>query len=537
MDRRTLLAITLCFAIFVFWQKFYLEPRIPAQQRMPHVTETAAAPQATATAPAAPSTPGPSSKALSQAPRTPAPVAQRTPELKNLPSATGEVTVTDGPYLISNWNLKNYRTGLAQTTATIDLASVTHQPGELTLAFDDPAYAYLSHVQGEFKAGPKGTLVWRYEDANVTLSREVTSSPDQPYLSARISAEFKDKRPAYAFLSIASQGIPEDPEEQDRQVLYYSNQSLERLLVSDAIETKEVSTPVKYIGAANRYFLLALLPEAGLEPKGLIQPGAQGGGKLSLVYPVSGNSITIPLKVYFGPKDLEVLRTVDPLLDHTVDFGWFTAFAYPLLKILRWFYKYVGNYGVAIILLTLLLKIVTYPLTYKSVKSMKEMAKIQPQLQKLREKYKNDKEALNREMLTMMRSHGYNPMAGCLPILVQMPIFFALYRVLYGSIELYHAPFALWIQDLSSKDPLYVTPVLLSITMYIQQKLTPTTGMDPAQAKMMQFMPLIFGAFMLTLPSGLTVYMLVNAIASIAQQIVLNKKFDTGHVTAFAKSR
>ena len=155
---------------------------------------------------------------------------------------------------------------------------------------------------------------------------------------------------------------------------------------------------------------------------------------------------------------------------------------------------------------------------------MKDMAKIQPQLQRVREKYKDDKEALNREMLTLMRSHGYNPMAGCLPILIQMPIFFALYRVLYSSIELYHAPFALWILDLSSKDPYYVTPVLLSATMFIQQSLTPTTAMDPTQAKMMKMMPLIFGAMMFALPSGLTLYMLVNAIASIAQQLVLNKK-------------
>ncbi len=136
----------------------------------------------------------------------------------------------------------------------------------------------------------------------------------------------------------------------------------------------------------------------------------------------------------------------------------------------------------------------------------------------------------------MMRGQGYNPVAGCLPIIIQMPVFFALYRVLYSSIELYHAPFALWIHDLSYKDPFYVTPVLLSLTMYVQQKLTPNTATDPAQAKMMQFMPLIFGAFMLTLPSGLTLYMLVNAIVSIIQQIILNKKLGTGSVAAVART-
>jgi YidC/Oxa1 family membrane protein insertase len=241
---------------------------------------------------------------------------------------------------------------------------------------------------------------------------------------------------------------------------------------------------------------------------------------------MAGKTLSVPMRVYFGPKELNILRQVEPTLDHTVDFGWFTVFAYPLLKLLKWLYQFVQNYGVAIILLTLLLKIVTYPLTYKSMKSMKNMAKLQPQLQKIREKHKDDKEALNREMLGLMKNHGYNPMAGCLPMLIQMPIFFALYRVLYSSIELYHAPFALWIHDLSTRDPYYVTPVLLSLTMFIQQKLTPNTATDPAQAKMMQLMPLIFGAFMLTLPSGLTIYMLVNAIASILQQMILNKKLD-----------
>jgi len=166
------------------------------------------------------------------------------------------------------------------------------------------------------------------------------------------------------------------------------------------------------------------------------------------------------------------------------------------------------------------------------------MARLQPQLQKIREKYKDDKEALNREMMALMKTHGYNPMAGCLPMVIQMPIFFALYRVLYSSIDLYHAPFALYIHDLSARDPFYAMPILLSLTMFVQQKLTPNTAADPTQQKMMQFMPLMFGAFMLSLPSGLTLYMLTNAIASIIQQLILNKKFDTTrHAPALARAR
>jgi YidC/Oxa1 family membrane protein insertase len=290
------------------------------------------------------------------------------------------------------------------------------------------------------------------------------------------------------------------------------------------------------VATQNRYFVFSLINNSPIEAKGLIQPMSAGAGRISLVYPITSNTVTIPLKAYFGPKSLPILRSVDPTLDHTVDFGWFTPIAYPLLSILRWFYQFVKNYGVAIILLTVLLKLVTYPLTYKSMKSMKQMARLQPELQKIRDRHQNDKEAQNRAVLEFMKGNGYNPAAGCLPMVIQMPIFFALYRVLYSSIELYHAPFALWIHDLSAHDPLYVTPVLMSITMFLQQKLSPSTATDPTQQKMMMMMPLIFGAFMLSLPAGLTLYMLVNALVSIIQQLIMNKKLNIGHGPAVAAS-
>lgn len=218
------------------------------------------------------------------------------------------------------------------------------------------------------------------------------------------------------------------------------------------------------------------------------------------------------------------MKTVHSSLDHAVDFGWLTPLAYGILHFMKWLFSFLGNYGVAIIVLTVVLKILLYPLTYKSMKSMKKMSVIQPQIQKLRERYKDDKEALNREMLQLMKTQGYNPVAGCLPMLVQMPIFFALYQVLYSSFELYQSPFALWIQDLSKQDPWYVTPVILTGVMFLQQRLTPTTTTDPAQQKMIQWMPVIFGVFMLGLPAGLTIYMLTNAVVSIIQQLMLNKK-------------
>jgi YidC/Oxa1 family membrane protein insertase len=232
---------------------------------------------------------------------------------------------------------------------------------------------------------------------------------------------------------------------------------------------------------------------------------------------------------------MESLRAVDPVLIDAIDFGWTSFMAVPLLQSLKWLYGYVQNYGIAIIILTFIIKMLLFPLTYKSMKAMAKMAKLQPQLNALREKYKDDKEKLNAEMMSFMRTNGYNPVGGCLPILIQMPIFFALYRVLFNSMELYQAPFMGWIQDLSSPDPFFITPLLLTGLMYLQQRLAPTTATDPMQQKMLQFMPVIFGFFMLLLPAGLNVYMVVNSAVSIAQQWVMNKRL--GIIPMAAKSK
>jgi YidC/Oxa1 family membrane protein insertase len=262
-----------------------------------------------------------------------------------------------------------------------------------------------------------------------------------------------------------------------------------------------------------------------VRPQFQARPESSGTLVASLIYPVVGSAAKISTRYFYGPKDLSLLKQVGHRLEAAVDFGWFTFVAYPLLYCLKWFYKYVGNYGIAIILLTILVKILTYPLTFKSMKSMKEMQRIQPQLQKLREKYADDKEKLNREMMQLMKTNGYNPMSGCLPIFIQMPVFIALYNVLFGTIDLYGEPFFGWIQDLSAKDPYYVTPVLLSGMMFLQQKLTPNTSTDPTQQKMMMAMPVIFGVMMLWLPSGLTLYMLINSVTTIIQQLYMNRHF------------
>jgi len=194
-----------------------------------------------------------------------------------------------------------------------------------------------------------------------------------------------------------------------------------------------------------------------------------------------------------------------------------------LVQLLKFFNRYLHNYGLAIILVTILIKLVFYPLSQKSYQSMSKMKAIQPKVAKLKEKYKDDKARQQKEMMDLYRTHKVNPFGGCLPIVVQIPVFFGLYRGLMVAIELRHAPFFWWIQDLAAKDPYYVTPILMGVTMLLQQKMSPTTG-DAMQAKMMLFMPIIFTFMFLNFPAGLVLYWLVNNVLSIGQQYMVMKK-------------
>lgn len=529
MERKTLLAITLSFLIFLGWQKFVIEPRYPKAPPAPAASaEKTAATQSGAQKAQAPVTTATQQQGFMPFGYQP----KQEPVSKSIALKAGKASLSNEEKLVSQWRLDSYRKTRSKDSDPVDL-SVLNAMGTVDgkhaaqgdLAFDLKEFAYLNKAWGRVTQTGANDATWTFEDQNVKLVRTWTANADQSFIQAKITAEFKNQKPGFLFLSLEQTGSKDDEEAQDRN-LFYWDKGLEKVASSEAADLKDIAAPVKWIGVGSRYFLMTLIPESGApEAKGLIQPLGPWKARASLVFPVTSNKIEIPFKIFFGPKDLSVLRAVDGTLDHTVDFGWFTVFAYPMLELMKFLNRYLQNWGLAIIALTLLIKIATYPLNYKSLKSAKEMQKIQPEINRLKERYGDNKEALNREMMNLMKTHGYNPAAGCLPILVQMPVFFALYRVLYSSIELYQAPFAFWIHDLSAKDPYYVTPVLLTAVMFVQQKLTPTTATDPMQAKMLQYMPVIFGFFMISLPSGLTLYMLVNAIASIVQQMILNRKF------------
>jgi YidC/Oxa1 family membrane protein insertase len=290
--------------------------------------------------------------------------------------------------------------------------------------------------------------------------------------------------------------------------------------------SKTYTQEVSWSGYTTKYFLSALVDTNGVFDAVSLE---RDGKRISNIAHISDLSIGADSKVsfsfdvYLGPKDVDYLSTAGENLTEVVDFGFFSFLSKPLHLCLNFFYDYVHNYGVAIIILTLIIKLLFWPLTQKSYASMKAMQTLQPEMKKLREKYRGDKEGLNRSMMELYKKHRVNPLGGCLPMLVQIPVFIALYKVLLSTIELRHAPFALWITDLSVKDPYYITPVIMGITMFIQQKMTPST-MDPLQAKMMLAMPVVFTFIFLNFPSGLVLYWLVNNILTIFQQYLIYRK-------------
>lgn len=226
----------------------------------------------------------------------------------------------------------------------------------------------------------------------------------------------------------------------------------------------------------------------------------------------------IKYAAFAGPKSLDILGAVDPQLKSVVNYGFFGFLSRPMLKIMKGFYNMFSNWGIAIILLTLMVRLVVLPFNVMSYRSIKAMQTIQPKLKALQEKHKENRQELNLATMQLMKEHKVNPLGGCLPMLLQLPVFFALYQVFGQSIELYKAPFGLWIQDLSLKDPFYVLPIGMAATMFVQQKMTPTT-MDPQQAKVMMFVPVLFSLMMLNLPSALNLYIFVSSLFAVVQQI------------------
>jgi YidC/Oxa1 family membrane protein insertase len=293
-----------------------------------------------------------------------------------------------------------------------------------------------------------------------------------------------------------------------------------------------------WLALIQHYFVGAWLPKEGTPREYYTKQLADkiySIGAVSHIGSVApGANTEVKARFFAGPQEQDHLKTVAPGLEYVVDYGWLTVIASPLFWVLSAIQKLVHNWGVSIILLTVLIKLAFYPLSAKSYKSMAQMRELAPRLQRMKEQYGDDRQKMHQAMMELYKTEKINPMGGCLPILVQIPVFISLYWVLLGSVEMRHAPFALWIHDLSAIDPYYVLPILMGITMIIQTKLNPTPP-DPIQAKVMMIMPIVFSVFFFFFPAGLVLYWLVNNVLSIAQQWNINRTIGQG--AASKKSR
>jgi len=537
MDKRTLLAIVLSLALLIGYQILFPNARPftpkPAEQTGEAQIEGLGAPggQTTQAAPAIEH-----QKSL---------VAQEEDR------GAGKDVVVKGELYTAIFNsrgaglrsftLNGYRQDLSEESALVELVHTV--PGEhypLAITFPGSSINIPADVLYEARtdlitltaAGPQELMFsWSYPGA-LRVDKVYTLYPDRYSFDLEIRVtNLSNETIRQQALLIWSQHV--DPEDKGSR---YSHEGPIAYVKSKTVSEKiknlgepEFSDPdVSWGGFETKYFIAAMIPEqpsltrfvtskdssntvfTSLEgPKNIIPPGQAGAFRYAL---------------YLGPKEHDRLKEQGVGLENSIDFGsWVKWLALPLLKALNWIDTYVHNYGVAIIILTILVKLVFWPLGNVSYRSMKGMQKLQPQMKQLQEKYKDDKAKLQQETMALYRANKVNPMSGCLPMLIQLPVFFGLYRALLYSIELRHAPFVFWIQDLSAKDPYYITPIVMGATMFLQQKMSPTPGGNEMQAKMMLWMPVIFTFLFLSFPSGLVIYWLFNNILSIGQQYYINR--------------
>jgi YidC/Oxa1 family membrane protein insertase len=299
-----------------------------------------------------------------------------------------------------------------------------------------------------------------------------------------------------------------------------SDGSLEKIDDGD-LKKQEDFTNAYFAAASDRYYT-TLLANANAD-KGIdvsVLPAASQNPNIF----IKGED-NLKLRGYIGPKSRAAIYSVDEQLDDVIEYGFFTLLSKPIFSFLYFIHSKIGNWGWSIVIITIIIRLILYPLTYRGMVSMNKIKDLMPKVKELQVKYKDDKQKLNIHMMDLYKKHGANPMGGCLPILIQIPIFFAIYRVLVNTIELKNAEWILWVKDLAVMDPYFILPVAMGLTMFLQQRITPTNFADPTQEKIMKLLPLIFTIFFLWFPAGLTLYWFVNNLFSIAQQLYVNRVF------------
>ena len=410
----------------------------------------------------------------------------------------------------------------------------TAEPGKYELAAgQDKIQIRLSAPEAE---GVQVTKVYTFHRGNylIDVSFEVTNQRNAAIQPFSYFQMLRDSQPPVgSFFMIPTY---------TGAALYTEEEKFKKIEFS-ALDKGNASYPKNadngWIAMLQQYFLTAWLPEDKLPREYYAKRLGENEYTAGVIVPVGqiepGNSATITVPLYAGPEEQSKLASIAPGLDLVVDYGWLTVIGAPLFWLLSLFHSWTGNWGVAIILLTMSVKLAFFPLSAAGYRSMAKLRLVTPKLQRLREQHGHDRQRMHQAMMDFYKTEKINPMGGCLPILVQIPVFISLYWVLLSSVELRYASFALWIEDLSAPDPYYVLPVIMGISMFLQQRLSPPAT-DPIQARVMQIMPLAFSVFFFFFPAGLVLYSLVNNVLSIAQQWQITRMIE-GSVTNTGKQK
>ncbi|NPA66490.1 MAG: membrane protein insertase YidC [Epsilonproteobacteria bacterium] len=373
-------------------------------------------------------------------------------------------------------------------TASIKEATIEDQPVKVTLTQKLPELTVTKELTF-YKDG--------HYDASIKLSKEVR------YFV------YVGHRPEVSKKLMAAAGV-----------LVYTGDNVAHIIEDGDADARQTFSDVLVASAFDQYTATMFY---GLKRDTTVIVDGDSEQNPVLYFDAIGNE---SFKGYLGPKEYKTLKAIDPVLTNAIEFGWFTFAAKPLFAVLLWLHDHIGNWGWAIIALTALVRLILYPLTYKGMVSMQKMKQIAPKVKELQQKYKGDPQRMNAAVMELYKKHGANPLGGCLPMLLQIPVFFAMYRVFLNAVELQGAPWILWVTDLSRMDPTFILPILMGASMYLQQRMTPTNFTDPMQEKVMKFLPVIFTFFFVTFPSGLVLYWFVNNLFSIMQQYIVNKQFE-----------
>lgn len=523
MEKRLFLAALLSLAVLLAWEWLMPKPARP--------------PEKTAVAPAATSASGPPATPIVGAAKTeseslPSPMAATAEETRKVENGLVRITASNRGGVITSFVLLHHTDDKKQPLEL--LRQQVPPPAPRTLGLEFPGRPDLTQriAQALFLIEKDGerTLRLQYADDQVAVTKEVR-------LEAGYLFHVRVKVVGPPFLLMAGTGLRNPAEDELSSRYFTPAAALARTAGGFArVRADKLEKPTTwqldekgFAGLEDNYFLAVLIPRgpssAQAEPVAFKDPS---GKSTPLVASGVSGSGTLDASAYFGPKDVEVLESLNVGLEKTVDFGWFGVLARPLLWLLKRTYTWCGNFGVAILLVTLLIRVLLFPLLFKSYASMKKMQKLAPKMNAIRDKYKKarsdatQRQKMNEELMKLYQSEGYNPMSGCFPMLLQLPILVAFYNVLSHAIELRHAPFVLWMRDLSATDHTYVLLILMIVSMYIQQAMTPST-VDPAQKRIFQFMPLLWGFLFKDMPSGLVLYWLFSNILTILQQMLINR--------------